>query len=1098
MAAVGAGLLVAFAGIGFGLWRSQAASTRLSLARSEARFGLLLENAEDAILFSRTDGRIVNANRRAEELHGYTRAEMLSLRIHDLVPPEVRPLVAVWVESVRRRGGLVFETTHLRSDGETVPVEVASRFVEMDDEGVFFSIIRDIRERKASEARIAALNRILRTLTEVNALMVREADRERLLHGACRILVEHGGFRMVWIGLLDPDTQWLVPAAFAGHEEGYLSEVVTRADDTEFGSGPAGVCIRQGRTVAVADLAIDESFRPWREPALRRSYRSLAAVPIRIRGAVAGVLSLYSERAQVFDAEVVERIEELADDIGFALESIDTRREKEDAARALRESNTFLEAMVNSTPLAVYTLKPDGRVGTIWNPAAERMFGWSREEAIGLPLPFVPPEREDEFRALRQRVLAGESFSNAEVTRRRRDGTPIEISIATAPIRGPEGRIVDILAVVADVTDRKGMEAALRESEARFKRLAENAPDVIYRYRVAPDRGFEYVNPAITAITGYRPEEFYADPGLILRIMHPEDLHLVDEATRGVLPPGAPTLVRWFHKDGTLLWSEIRNITVRDADGRVVALEGISRDVTERVVAEQTLRQLSAAVEQSPASVMITDIAGNIEYVNPAFARLTGYTLDNVKGQNPRILKSGHIPRQTYEELWRTITSGGEWRGEMLNRNKNGELYWEFASISAIVDAKGHPIRFLAVKEDITERKKAEEALRHTQEQLLQSQKIEAVGRLAGGVAHDFNNLLGVIIGYGELARATVPPPHPARARLEQILAAALRAADLTRQLLAFSRRQVLQPRVLDLNSIVKDTERMLRRLIGEDVDLVVRQATDLGRIKADPGQVSQVLMNLAVNARDAMPGGGLLTIETANVEVDSEYARTHAPLQPGPYVQLQVKDTGVGMDEAVRQRIFEPFFTTKPEGVGTGLGLSTVYGIVKQSGGYVWVESTPGRGTTFTIHLPRAEGPAEPKTERPEVDARAKRGETILVVEDQANLREMICEVLDDNGYSVLAARDAQEALSLVKTHRGRIDLLLTDVVMPGLSGNELAGQLTPRDPALRVLYMSGYTSDIIAGHGVLPGGLQLLEKPFTSLALTRRVRQVLDEKRA
>jgi nitrogen-specific signal transduction histidine kinase len=413
------------------------------------------------------------------------------------------------------------------------------------------------------------------------------------------------------------------------------------------------------------------------------------------------------------------------------------------------------------------------------------------------------------------------------------------------------------------------------------------------------------------------------------------------------------------------------------------------------------------------------------------------------------------------------------------------------------VDAKGRPTHFLAVKEDITERKKAEEELRQTHELLLQSQKIEAVGRLAGGVAHDFNNLLGVIIGHGELARATVPSPHPARARLEQILAAALRAADLTRQLLAFSRRQVLQPRVLDLNFIVKDTEKLLRRLIGEDIDLVAHLPPDLGRVKADPGQVSQVLMNLAVNARDAMPDGGVLTIETANVEVDSAYARAHAPVQPGPYVQLQVRDTGVGMDEAVRQRVFEPFFTTKPEGVGTGLGLSTVYGIVKQSGGYVWVESTPGRGTTFTIHLPRVEGPEEPRAEPLNTEVRAKGGETILVVEDQANLRELICEVLEDNGYSVLSARDPREALSLVEAHGGRIDLLLTDVVMPGMSGHELAGELTPQRPAMRVLYMSGYTSDIIAGRGVLQEGLQLLEKPFTSLSLTRRVRQVLDLKR-
>ena len=1223
-AVAGAGLLLAFAGIGFGLWRAQAASARLSLVRSEARFGLLLENAEDAILFVRPDGRILEANQRLEELLGYTRTELLGMRLHDILPPDTRPLVTARMEGIRRQGGLVFETAFLVRDGTTIPSEVSSRFAEMDGGGVFLTVVRDIRERKAAQTRIAFLNRVLRTLTEVNELMVRETGREGLLHGACRILVEHGGFRMAWIGLLDPDTHWVVPAAFAGFEDGYLSEVVTGADGTELGGGPAGVCIREGRSVSVADLAIDESSRPWREPALRRGYSSVASVPIRMQGAVAGVLSLYSERAWVFDSEVVERIEGLADDIGFALESIDARREREEATRALAESKTFFEALINAAPLAVFTVKPDGRVGAIWNPAAERMFGWSRQEAIGRPLPFVPPESQEEFRALRGRVLMGESISNVELIRRRRDGTPIEISIATAPITSPDGRVVDMLSVVADVTDRNRMGAALRESEARFKRLAENAPDVIYRFRVPPDPGFEYINPAITAITGYRPEEFYADPGLLLRIMHPDDQHLLHEAAHGVVPPGAPTLARWFRRDGTLVWTEIRNISVRDTDGRVVALEGISRDVTVRVEAEQSLRQLSAAVEQSSASVMITDVAGNIEYVNPAFARLTGYRPDEVKGQNPRILKSDRTPPETYEELWKTITAGREWRGELLNRKKNGDLYWEYASISAIVNAEGRATHFLAVKEDITARKQAEEALAHernlldnvittipdniyfkdpesrfirinhamarwfglrdpneavgktdgdffgaehaqqahadeqrvmatgepvvgqeeketwpdgritwvstskapirdaagqivglvgvsrditgrkraeeelhqAQEQLLQSQKIEAVGRLAGGVAHDFNNLLGVIIGYGEMAAAAIPPRHRARARLEHILTAAMQAADLTRQLLAFSRRQVLQPRVLDLKSVVMDTEKLLRRLIGEDVELVVRLAPEPSHVKVDPGQFAQVLMNLAVNARDAMPNGGVLTIETANLDVDPQYARAHAPIQPGRYVQLRVKDTGVGMDEAVRQRIFEPFFTTKPEGVGTGLGLSTVYGIVKQSGGYVWVESAPGRGATFTIHLPRVEGPEEPKGEPSDAKVRAKGAATVLVVEDQDNLRELICEILEDNGYSVLGARDAHEALSLVEDHPRGIDLLLTDVVMPGMSGHELVEQLKPRHPAMRVLYMSGYTSDVIAGRGVLEEGLHLIEKPFTSLALTRRVRQVLDDK--
>jgi PAS domain S-box-containing protein len=1092
-----AGLVLAVLALGFGLRHRHVASAGLALARSEARYRLLLEQAGDAVLFFGADGRISGANRRVERLYGYTRDELLASRIGDLHVEELRPLVSAQMEEMRAEPGKVFETTHRSRDGTPIAVEVSGCFVEADGEGTFLYIVRDVRERKAADERIAFLNRMLRTLFEVNQLMIREPEEERLLAEACRILVEHGGFRMAWVGLLDPDSAWVVPAAWAGHEEGYLFETKVIADAGPFGLGPMGSSIREGRTGTIADVRDAEGFEPWREAALRRGYRAVASSPIRLRGEIAGALALYASQPGLFEGEVLQLIEELGADLGFALESIDARREREKAAEALRHSKAFLETLINAAPVAVYTLRPDGRVGEIWNEAAERMFGWSRQEVVCGPLPIVPSEQQEESRTLRDRVLGGESYSNLEVTRRRRDGTPIELSTAAAPIRDAVGRVAQILSVVADVTDRKRAEAALRESEARFKRLAENAPDVIYRYRLAPTAAMEYVNPAIQRISGYGPEEYYADPELIWRIVHPDDRHILERAIRGEMETGAIELVRWLRRDGTVLWTEIRNVVVRDEQARAVALEGIARDVTERVAAEQTVRKLSAAVEQSPAAVVITDTASQIEYVNPAFSRLTGYTLDEVKGQNPRILKSGTHPRKFYQQLYAAITAGAEWRGEMLNRKKDGELFWEYASISAIVDAQGRPTHFLAVKENITERKKAEEQLRQTQEQLLQSQKLEAVGRLAGGVAHDFNNLLGVIIGHGELAQAAVPPPHPARARLEQILGAALRAADLTRQLLAFSRRQVLQPQVLNLNSVVNDTEKMLRRLIGEDIDLVSRLAPDLGHVKVDPGQIAQVLMNLAVNARDAMPEGGVLTLETADVELDQEYARTHVPLPPGPYVQLRVKDTGVGMDEAVRQHIFEPFFTTKPEGVGTGLGLSTVYGIVKQSGGYIWADSMPGGGTTFTLQLPRVSEPEAPRPEPPAVEARAKGAETILVVEDQANLRELICEVLEDNGYSVLGAKEAPAALALAEAHAGQIDLLLTDVVMPGMSGHELAGQLVSRNPAMRVLYMSGYTSDIVTGHGVLEKGLHLLEKPFTSLALTRRVRQVLDESR-
>jgi len=392
----------------------------------------------------------------------------------------------------------------------------------------------------------------------------------------------------------------------------------------------------------------------------------------------------------------------------------------------------------------------------------------------------------------------------------------------------------------------------------------------------------------------------------------------------------------------------------------------------------------------------------------------------------------------------------------------------------------------------ISERMGAGETLRRTQERLVKSQRLEAVGRLAGGVAHDFNNLLGVIIGHAELARTAAADDQALRSRLDQVLGAAERAALLTRQLLAFSRRQVLEPRVLDLNSELAELLPVLRRRIGDDVTLVTRLSPALGRVRADPGQIGQVLANLASNAREAMPHGGTLTLETRDVELDEAYAREHWPLVPGSYVELRVSDEGCGMDATVREHLFEPFFTTKPEGAGSGLGLSTVYGIVKQSGGYVWVESAVGHGTTFMIQLPRLGGGVEPPP-APVTASPGEGAETILLVEDQDGLRGLISEILEDAGYRVLSAASGSAALSVSEAFPEPIHLLLTDVIMPGMSGPELVARLGQTRPQTRVLLISGYTQDVISPRGDASGKFALLRKPFNRAELLQQVREAL-----
>jgi two-component system cell cycle sensor histidine kinase/response regulator CckA len=497
--------------------------------------------------------------------------------------------------------------------------------------------------------------------------------------------------------------------------------------------------------------------------------------------------------------------------------------------------------------------------------------------------------------------------------------------------------------------------------------------------------------------------------------------------------------------------------------------------------------QLARAVEQATDAIVITDPNGAIVYVNPAFERVTGYTSAEVLGSNPRILKSGQNPVGLYEEMWTTLARGDVWSGTLVNKRKDGTLFEEEMTISPVRNGGGRLVNYVAVKRDITRERQLEDQLR-------QAQKMEAIGRLAGGVAHDFNNLLGIIMGYSEMLLDSLSTEDPRRGQAEQVRKAGDRAARLTRQLLAFSRKQVLEPRILDLNITLTETEKLLHRLIGEDIELIIRPGAGLGCVKADPGQLEQVVMNLVVNSRDAMPRGGRLVLETANVDLDEAYAGRRPDVKPGPYVMLAVTDTGAGIPPECREHIFEPFFTTKESGKGTGLGLATVYGIVNQSGGHIWVYSEVGRGTTFKIYLPRVGSEGKELPREPGRRDSPRGHETILIVEDSGSLRALTRGVLESCGYKVLEARDPEHAQAVFAAHKGPIHLLLSDVVLPGISGRELAHILLPQCPSMKVLYMSGYPDEAISQHGVLEPGLSFLQKPFRPVELTCKVREVLD----
>jgi two-component system cell cycle sensor histidine kinase/response regulator CckA len=502
--------------------------------------------------------------------------------------------------------------------------------------------------------------------------------------------------------------------------------------------------------------------------------------------------------------------------------------------------------------------------------------------------------------------------------------------------------------------------------------------------------------------------------------------------------------------------------------------------------AEDHLRRLSRAVEQSGDLVVITDRTGKIEYVNPAFEELTGYAPGEAIGQTPRILKSGKQDAAFYKNMWSTILAGNVFRGVLVNRRKDGELFHAEKTIAPVRDSSGRITHFISNDRNITERRKLEA-------QLLQAQKMDAIGQLAGGVAHDFNNLLMVISSYAELALDSLTSEHPLHRNFDEILKASHRAADLTRQLLAFSRKQMQSLQALDLNHVLRDLARMLPRLIGEDIELELHYGPDLGRVQADPVQIEQVIMNLAANARDAMPQGGKLTVATANIHVDEAYVHQRPLVPLGHYVLLTVTDSGRGISPEHLPHIFEPFFTTKDEGKGTGLGLATVYGIVKQSNGFIWVYSEPGMGTTFKIYLPQvgARCDQNPPTER--LLDPSKGNETLLLVEDEEAVRVPECEFLRQCGYRVLEARDGRHALEVARAYQDEIHLMITDVVMPFMSGGEAATALCRERDTLKVLYVSGYANPTVLQHGVSNAETSLLQKPFTLRRLAQRVREVL-----
>lgn len=1037
------------------------AETQNALRDSESRHLAMLAAIPDLIFRVRSDGVFLDFRAAQNELYVQAPNQIIGQRYQDLMPPEFSAAFEEKFRQALETRSLVTFEYQLPMPGGVGLQDYEARIIPGQSDEVT-AVVRNITPQKQAERFSDLQLSLSRTLSSCHNL--EEGLRQCLRAAIQTSKLDAGGFY-----LFNSTTGNLELIVHEGLSAAFIAKTSLLAADSE-----QVRLAQQGHPLYTHYNSLSMAAERDRQ---HEGLQFLAMIPIQHQGSVIGCLNISSHSAQDLDPTLRKHLEILADSACTAIARL--QAEQAILAREERYRGVFDESVA-----AIFMFDTRKRFIDS-NQAGLDLLGYTREELLTLSMSDVDTNPVDVLPAHAE-LLAGGRLINYEHQLRRKDGRIITVLNNSRALTRADGAITGMLSTLLDITARKQAEETLDESRQRLQLALDAARMGVWEYDFAAQK--LYWSPEIIKFFGVPDHEPSRE--LLISLCHPDDRGITQAAMDRAIAEH-----RDYHAEyrvinqGRTYWVEDHGTILRDAHDRPVKVIGTAQDLTERKEAEAERKRLSTAIEQAAEMVVITDVEGVINYANPAFETMTGYSRQEALGRNPRLLKSGKHEPPFYKELWDTLTQGQTWRGQFINRRKDGTLFTSDAVISPIRSASGAITSYVAAQRDVTREQLLERQVR-------QAQKMEAVGQLASGVAHDFNNLLQAILGFADLLLADLPPHDRKRDDVQEIVRSGQRAATLTKQLLAFSRQDANKPVVVDLNAMVEEAQKMLRRLLGENIRITLELANTLPAIMADRGQIDQIIINLCINARDAMPEGGRLTISTSAVLFDDVTTTNIPEAHPGRYACLAVSDSGTGMSPDTQARLFEPFFSTKGPGKGTGLGLAVIYGIVKQHAGWINVYSKEGQGSTFKIYLPVIAGAAG-ALEREHEAVECGAGERILLIEDEPVLRTMATRILAEHGYRVQAAGSSTEGIDLFTQAGGDFDLLLSDVVLPDQNGIVTADYLQQRKPELAVVLCSGYTDERSRWRAIEERKYIFLQKPYPLDDLLRTIRTALGNRR-